>query len=52
MNFEEWYVPTSQELRKFIIGKDVMNPDIDELLKDYFEFESNCNLRPQLSGLI
>lgn len=36
--FEEWKAPTSKELRKFIDAKNVMNPAVDELLKDYDEF--------------
>lgn len=38
IKFEEWKVPTPKELRKFIEARNVMNPAVDELLKDYEEF--------------
>lgn len=45
LKFEEWEAPTSQKLKVFLVKKSVMNPEIDELLKDYSEFESNGNIR-------
>ena len=41
LNFEKWEIPTSKELRKFITRKNVMNPDVDGLLKDYSEYEKS-----------
>ena len=41
LKFEEWKAPSSDELTEFFNRKDVMNPEVDELLKDYSEFEKS-----------
>lgn len=43
--FEEWKAPPSDELREFVNQKGVMNPQVDELLKDYSEFEATAKFR-------
>lgn len=45
LNFKEWQVPPSNELREFCNKKMVMNPEVDELLKDYAEFEKSEKFR-------
>lgn len=45
LNFKEWKTPSSKELREFCSSKDVMNPEVDELLKDYTEFEKSSTFR-------
>jgi len=45
LKFEEWKTPSSDELREFVNTKGVMNPEVDELLKDYSEFEKSGNFR-------
>lgn len=39
LDFENWQAPTSNELRAFIEKKGSINPEIDELLIDFAEFE-------------
>lgn len=39
LKFDEWNAPPSSELREFCIKRNVMNPKVDELLRDYEEFE-------------
>jgi len=39
LKFEEWETPSSDSLRLFIEKRNVMNPLVDELLKDYSKFE-------------
>lgn len=43
--FSEWCAPTSDEMRKFIADKKVINPLVDELLQDYSHFEQNGTFR-------
>ncbi len=45
INFDDWGVPSSAELRKFVETKNVMNPEVDELLKDYSIFEESDEFR-------
>ena len=45
LKFEEWKTPPSDELREFVNSKGVMNPKVDELLKDYSEFEKSGTFR-------
>ncbi len=45
LKFDEWKTPSSDELREFINRKGVMNPEVDELLKDYSEFEKSGKFR-------
>ena len=47
LKFEEWKVPSSNELKEFINSKKVMNPEVVELLKDYSEFEISGKFRRQ-----
>ena len=45
LKFKEWKAPPSTQLREFCNKKDVMNPEVDELLKDYAEFENTGKFR-------
>ena len=45
LKFEEWKVQSSDEFREFINRKDVMNPEVDELLKDYSKFVESGKFR-------
>lgn len=45
LKFEEWKASSSDELREFINRKDIMNPEVDELLKDYSKFEKSGKFR-------
>lgn len=45
LQFKEWQAPSSTDLREFIENKGVMNPEVDELLKDYSEFENTGKFR-------
>ena len=45
LNFKEWKAPSANELRDFCINKEVMNPNVDELLKDYADFEKSGTFR-------
>ncbi len=45
LKFDEWKAPTSAQAREFIVDKGVMNTQVDELLKDYQEFENTGGFR-------
>lgn len=45
LNFKEWKAPPSNELREFVNQRGVMNSAVDELLKDYSEFEKTGKFR-------
>jgi len=45
LKFEEWKAPSSNDMRQFIEQKGAMKPEIDELLKDYQEFEKTGVIR-------
>lgn len=45
VDIKEWKTPPSDFLRKFIENKEVMNQEIDDLLKDFSEFENSGNFR-------
>ncbi|MFM2478841.1 hypothetical protein [Celerinatantimonas sp. MCCC 1A17872] len=41
LDFDNWVTGSSGEMKQFIIDKQIMNPEVEELLKDYSEFEKN-----------
>lgn len=45
MEFDEWKVPSSQDLREFLSIHHALNPDVEELLVDLAEFENEGSLR-------
>ena len=45
MEYDKWFVPNSNELRNFIIKRNVMNKKVDEILKDYSYYEDKGLLR-------
>lgn len=45
LKFETWQAPSSQEMREFINGHNVMNTEVDQLLEDYAHFERTNQIR-------
>lgn len=45
LRFDEWEAPSSSAMKTFIEEKELMSPEVDELLCDYSHFEKTGNIR-------
>jgi|GEM_PF-2341568 len=45
LNFSAWQAPSPQEMREFIVSRNAMNPDVEELLQDYSQFVEEGTFR-------